>query len=481
MGCFCAFPRGGEIDSEREVVTQYRQPTGKEVHGSPVESATSFPEFLSSASFPGKQGRRDESPSTATAVSPLESDLGHFDLDRRAITQMNQLSHSQPPSPKTPKQCVEAEDGTAQVDVQRTGSEAAWQGNPIRGHPRYRKLKEVRGRGAASRAEEDLRVLLCKDEDTGRLVVIKFLRRGTAEVENAEQEVMNLRLCTAHPYIVHLRQVFLTNQYLAIVMEHTPGGNLLDYITNNSPDVPGVGLHEEIARSFFQQLLVAVDFCHAMDIALTDVRPESIMLVEANDAPSLCSIGSHHGEGFVTPVGGLGRRGVPRLKLFSFRLGGGAQPAMAGRADAYTAPEVLQGGPSERQAAGIWSCGVLLHYMLTEELPDLEALKTGAQRGALPLHLKGVSAECRDLLGGMLQVDPAERADAWWIMNHPWFQMDCPEGLVDVDTELLIMLEEGMLDGFCEQSEAELGSVLRRAQQLQSPKSQAERGASGVL
>lgn len=37
MGCFCAFPRGGEIDSEREVVTQYRQPTGKEVHGSPVE------------------------------------------------------------------------------------------------------------------------------------------------------------------------------------------------------------------------------------------------------------------------------------------------------------------------------------------------------------------------------------------------------------------------------------------------------------
>lgn len=43
-------------------------------------------------------------------------------------------------------------------------------------------------------------------------------------------------------------QAFLTNQYLAVVMEHTPGGNLLDYITNNSPDVPGVGLHEEIAR-----------------------------------------------------------------------------------------------------------------------------------------------------------------------------------------------------------------------------------------
>lgn len=42
------------------------------------------------------------------------------------------------------------------------------------------------------------------------------------------------------------------------------------------------------------------------------------------------------------------------------------------------------------------------------------------------------------------------------------------QGLVDVDTELLIMSEEGMLNGFCEQSEAELTSALRRAQQLRS-------------
>ena len=37
-----------------------------------------------------------------------------------------------------------------------------------------------------------------------------------------------------------------------------------------------------------------------------------------------------------------------------------------------------------------------------------------------------------------------------------------------MDTELLIMLEEGMLNGFCEQSEAELGSALRRSQQLRA-------------
>lgn len=103
---------------------------------SPFDSATSFPEFLSSASFPGKQGNED-SPSTATPVSPLESILLHFDLDRRATSQLNQLTHSQPPSPKTPKQGVEAQEGTSQVELRRIGSEAGWQKNPIRGHPRY--------------------------------------------------------------------------------------------------------------------------------------------------------------------------------------------------------------------------------------------------------------------------------------------------------------------------------------------------------
>lgn len=51
-------------------------------------------------------------------------------------------------------------------------------------------------------------------------------------------------------------QAFLTNQYLALVMEHMPGGNLLDYITCNSPDVPGVGLHEEIARWACHDVLI---------------------------------------------------------------------------------------------------------------------------------------------------------------------------------------------------------------------------------
>ena len=46
---------------------------------------------------------------------------------------------------------------------------------------------------------------------------------------------------------------------------------------------------------------------------------------------------------------------------------------------------------------------------------------------------------------------------------------------MDVDTELLIMSEEGMLNGFCEQSEAELTSALRQSRSA----SQTSDGATG--
>lgn len=40
------------------------------------------------------------------------------------------------------------------------------------------------------------------------------------------------------------------------------------------------------------------------------------------------------------------------------------------------------------------------------------------------------------------------------------------QGMADVDTELLIMSEEGMLDSFSEQSEEALRAIFRRARRV---------------
>ena len=53
-------------------------------------------------------------------------------------------------------------------------------------------------------------------------------------------------------------QVFLTPEYLAIVMEYATGGDMFQLVVGNR------GLPEQDSRWYFQQLIIAVDYCHKM-------------------------------------------------------------------------------------------------------------------------------------------------------------------------------------------------------------------------
>lgn len=73
-----------------------------------------------------------------------------------------------------------------------------------------------------------------------------------------EKEVMNLRRLN-HYHIISFRRVFVTNKYLGIVTEYANMGNLHEYIRDL-----GRGLDEQEARWYFQQLTMAIDYCHRM-------------------------------------------------------------------------------------------------------------------------------------------------------------------------------------------------------------------------
>lgn len=51
-------------------------------------------------------------------------------------------------------------------------------------------------------------------------------------------------------------QVFLTDDYLGIVMEYAAGGDMFQLVVNQR------GLPEPNARWYFQQLIAAVDYWH---------------------------------------------------------------------------------------------------------------------------------------------------------------------------------------------------------------------------
>ena len=53
-------------------------------------------------------------------------------------------------------------------------------------------------------------------------------------------------------------QVFLTLDYLAIAMEYAAGGDMFQLVVRQR------GLVEQDARWYFQQLIIAIDYCHKM-------------------------------------------------------------------------------------------------------------------------------------------------------------------------------------------------------------------------
>lgn len=199
-----------------------------------------------------------------------------------------------------------------------------------------------------------------------------------------------------HPHVVELKGVTRSDSYLILVLEYAAGGNLRKYFTARGR------LSEGESRRLFQQLMLAVDYCHRMGVSSRDIKPDNVLL-DANSNVKLADFGYSKDEDVQS--------------LAKTRLG----------TPEYTAPEIFklpqaEGKNYDAKAADIWSCGVTLFEMVTGSLPfnrpeDIQ--KKHSVRSALTMErlLKGeyafppdipLSTELKDLLKGMLNIGENE-------------------------------------------------------------------------
>jgi len=80
-----------------------------------------------------------------------------------------------------------------------------------------------------------------------------------------ERELLNHNRLL-HPHIIQFKEVFLTNEFLGIAMEFAPGGDMFQYVKQRN------GLQEYEARWFFQQLIIALDYCHKIGVVNRDIK-----------------------------------------------------------------------------------------------------------------------------------------------------------------------------------------------------------------
>jgi serine/threonine-protein kinase SRK2 len=289
-------------------------------------------------------------------------------------------------------------------------------------------------------------VLEAVDVASGDAVAVKLIERGAAVTKYVVREVLN-HASLAHPHVIDLRAVFLTSTHLGIALELAAGGDLFQLVARCR------GLPEPDARWYFQQLALALDYCHRKGVANRDIKLENTLLADVH-------------------------RPLVKLADFGYSKHAHQQSAPGTRVGtpAYLAPEVVlaaDGRTYDGRAADVWSLGVTLYVMLCgcypfgrpedASLPPETRLRAMLQRIVTADSAPGDldrSPGAADLLGRILVADPAARATLADVLAHPWFLVGLPPGVADLNSRLLAE-QAGGVPG--RQSLAEIQAVLSAA------------------
>jgi MAP/microtubule affinity-regulating kinase len=105
-------------------------------------------------------------------------------------------------------------------------------------------------------------------------VAVKIIGKALLTPEMLQmvyREIATMKLLR-HPHVIRLYEVIETPSSIYMVMEYASGGEVLDFIVAHGK------LQERDARRFFQQICVAIQFCHSLHVVHRDLKCENVLL-----------------------------------------------------------------------------------------------------------------------------------------------------------------------------------------------------------
>jgi len=206
------------------------------------------------------------------------------------------------------------------------------------------------------------KVYLAHDLDLKQDYAVKVVDKALVRAHNLQEYVkreVDIMKMVRHKHVITLREVIeLPNMY-CLVMELAPNGELFDRIIESKR------FDEATARRYFQQLMSAVTYCHRKGVVHRDLKAENLLLGE-NCELKVCDFGLSR-FAFLPPAPAL--PGVQLKKPDSPTKDKTIVfTSLAGSTD-YQAPEMWLDEGYQGYTCDIWSCGVILFFMLCGYLP----------------------------------------------------------------------------------------------------------------
>ncbi|KAJ9092103.1 hypothetical protein QFC21_006969 [Naganishia friedmannii] len=244
-----------------------------------------------------------------------------------------------------------------------------------------------------------------------------------------------------HPNLVLLYEAIdvPTSDSLYLVLEFMSGGTVMD-IKLGDTTTP---LQTEVAREYFRQLVLGLEYLHENDVAHRDIKTDNILLSEDRKIVKFCDFG----------VSEMFRAGDDRMKK---SVG----------SPAFMSPEAAIS--SERdihaKAVDIWSLGVTLYCMLRGRLPFEAAnpLELFEAIRDLPVPVP-VEWDDRvsDLIRRMLEKDATRRIVMADLREHAWVTFNGSEPLPSTEENLYTIGKH-----VAEPTQEELGAAITSFRQL---------------
>ena len=291
----------------------------------------------------------------------------------------------------------------------------------IKEHIRLNKLREklsiynyeslsVIGRGAFGE------VHICRHKKTNEICAIKKIKKQILIEKNQikhtrdEQDFLSK---IKSPWIIELKESFQQGDYLYLVMEFAPGGDLMTLLVEKEK------LTEKEARFYISELVLAIESLHNLKCIHRDIKPDNI-LIDKYGHIKLSDFGLSKIADDISNVDLYNNARVKSKHARNFSCVGTAY---------YVAPEVLKKKGYEKHVDW-WSLGVILYEMLIGYAPFC-AKKTEdvchkvlhhKQYFAFPDHVT-MSPQAKDLIVQLLKDEECRigRNGVDEIKNHPFF------------------------------------------------------------